>query len=80
MQKEAIYVLATYNLECFDYLLRSFAIGLKQNCLGFVEKQLQEMIEKVASCIFACLYMYNRPCYNAEAAFGGLEGALNGIC
>ena len=48
MQKDAIYILGAYNLECFEYLLRSFAIELKQSCLEFVEKQLEELAETVA--------------------------------
>ena len=39
--------MATYNFECFEYLLSSFAIGLKERCLSFVEKQLRELAEKV---------------------------------
>ena len=46
-QKDAIYVLAIYNEECFEYLLRSFGIGLKESCLSFVEKQLRGLAEEV---------------------------------
>ena len=42
-----MYILATYNAECFGYLLSIFAIDLKENCLDFVEKQLRELTEKV---------------------------------
>ena len=42
-----MYILATYNFDCFGHLLSSFAIDLKQSCLDFVEKQLRELAEKV---------------------------------
>ena len=47
LQQDAIYILATYNLECFGHLLSTFAIALKESCLNFVEKQLRELAEKV---------------------------------
>lgn len=49
-------------MECFEYLLRSFAIGLKENCLEFVEKQLQELAEKVPSIMCLFVYVYNYLC------------------
>ena len=39
--------MATYKFEYFGYLLNSFCNDLKVNCLGFVEKQLRELAEKV---------------------------------
>ena len=72
MQKYAIYILGAYNLECFDYLLRSFDIGLKENCLHFVQKQLQALTEMVYPCLFVWhTCMYNCSCYNAGIRYGG---------
>ena len=39
--------MATYDFECFEYLLSTFAIDLKESSLDFVEKQLRELAEKV---------------------------------
>ena len=47
LQQDTMYMLGTYNFKCFEYLLCIFAIGLKESCLDFVEKQLKELAEKV---------------------------------
>ena len=51
--------MATYNFECFEYLLSSFAVGLKESCLGFVEKQLQEQAKKVHTTDDVLVTIYN---------------------
>ena len=51
--------MATYNFECFEYLLSSFAVGLKESCLGFVEKQLQEQAKKVHTTDDVLVTVYN---------------------
>lgn len=52
MQKDAIYLLGAYDIECFDFLVMTFAIELKKSCLDYVREQLEELAEKVYPCLF----------------------------
>ena len=39
-----MYIFATYNLESFEFLLRSYAIGLKESCFSYVEEKMRKLI------------------------------------
>lgn len=53
MQKDAIYILGAYDFECFDFLLRTFAIEMKDDCLYYVKEQLEKLTKTVFLSVYA---------------------------
>ena len=35
---------ATYSLESFEFLLRSYTIGLKENCFSYMEEKMRKLV------------------------------------
>ena len=61
-----------YNLECFQFLMRSFAIGIKETSLVYMEKQLRDLAEKVplqSICFHLCILYHVGPMREAEGGY-----------
>ena len=63
-----------------NYLLSSFTIGLKESCLEFVEKQLQELAEKVyVLWMMLLVTVYNCVMQNPSDLLSELRGVGRGF-
>ena len=42
---DATFIFGTYSLESFEFLLRGYTIGLKENCFSYMEDRIAKLVK-----------------------------------